>query len=944
MASPFKIFRKYSGGMMIIMVILSMLLFTLTDLFMDPSANLWLLGILIGGTVFGIAGVGQGRWLQWGLGGAVLGAALGFILPGFVEGTGLNTSLGVISQEDMEEMEMRRYVANQFVSRAMEESFGEGTARFATLFGFGHESIREDVIFGKLLRAEADRLGITVDETMVRDYLSNTMNEKLTKDHYIAARNAIAYQGKQLDDDTLVSVLADEIKARLAFLTLQPRTAALPPGPEVYWQYYRKLNVRQQLGLAAVDVDAFVDEVGEPTDAEVNEMFAKYATKRPNEEDRGSPGFRLPFRTQLAYIEVDAKSVENEVGEVTDEQIQKYYDENKETPLIKRPVIPDFDESETEKDEPAKQDADAEKEGEPADAKSDKAESKADADKPAADDAKKPAEPKPAEPAADKPASTEKPAADAAKPAEEAPAKPEPKPEPKPAPEEPKADEPETAKEEPSEPEDDSCGAFEPDETEADEPSSEETKEEAKADTADSKEAAPDEAATAETKADADEKTESAVSPAAADKPAALTIPDTPIITPGTSKTPEIPETQYEYRELDDELKAEIRDEIMRQRVQEAIDEKLSQAKAQMETIARDRSKERFSRIEKNPGAFEGTDEEKQEALRELRVELAPFYDELNDRLKAYAGENGLTYVETPMLSYSELIEEEDYPIGSATEPTENPMLAAQAPQVARTVFQSFSNSEQNNDAQLYLVREAVLRSVNLDGGEHHYVYWAVDFSPSHVPTLDEPGIREMVVLEWKRQKARDLASKRAKELAEQVRTGLAKEGEAKQDMAAALKGATVTGEENGTELAVRKTMPFSWLRTSSASPMSFQTPQATLSPIQFEDVVGGMLERVDERFMEAVFNDMKDEEVDVVPNVDLSQYYVVHVTNRFPTPEIGEDGLRERFANEGQQFAFARSPMVGVMQQQIAGPARLAWERDLWKKYGVDPDGEPQE
>ena len=59
MASPFKFFRKYSSGMMIILVILSMLLFTLTDLFSDPGKNLWLLGLLLGGTVFGVAGVGQ---------------------------------------------------------------------------------------------------------------------------------------------------------------------------------------------------------------------------------------------------------------------------------------------------------------------------------------------------------------------------------------------------------------------------------------------------------------------------------------------------------------------------------------------------------------------------------------------------------------------------------------------------------------------------------------------------------------------------------------------------------------------------------------------------------------------------------------------------------------------------------------------------------------------
>ncbi len=937
MASPFKFFRKYSGGMMIIMVILSMLLFTLTDLFMDPSANLWLLGILIGGTVFGIAGIGQGRWLQWGLGGALLGAALGFILPGFVQGSGLSTSLGVIDEDEMIELEKRRYAANQFLGRAMEESFGEGTARFASIFGFGHQSIREDVIFGRLLRAEADRLGITVDETMVRDYLSNSMNDKLTKEGYVNARNAIAFDGAQLDDDKLIDILKDEIKAKLAYLTLQPYTAAWPPGPEVYWQYFRKLNVRQQLNLAAVDVDAFLGEVGEPTDAEVNELFAKYATKRENQDERGSPGFRLPFRAKLAYLDIDAKTVESKVGEVTDAEIEKYYEDNKETPLIKRPVIPDLDESETPKEDEAK------KTDEPDAAKSDEKDAKPEDTKP---EAAKPAESKseestPAEPKPENPKAPE-PKADAvpAEPPAETPAPEKPESTPEPGVEE-EASEPSEGTEEPQ---DDSCGPFEPDEAKED--TAEAPKDEASATTKTADDAATDE--TASDAGAAPPKTPAADSkPADGDKPPSLTIPDTPVITPeeGTGgKTPEVPEMQYEYKELDDELKSQIREEIIRQRVKEAIDSQLSKAKSQMETIARDRSKERFSRIEKDPKKFEGTDEEKQEALKELREAMQPFHEKLNERLRTYAEENDLAYVETPMISYADLIEEEDYPIGSATEPTENPMMAAQSPQVAYTVFQPFSNDEQNNDAQLYLVRSAMSRSANLDGGEHHYLYWATDFSPSHVPTLDEPGIREIVVRTWKRLKARDLAEKRAKELSELVRAGLAKEGEEKETMATVLEGKTVSGEENGSALAVRTTLPFSWLRTSTASPMNFQPQEATLSQIQFEDVVGGTLERIDEKFFESVFDEMSDEEVGVVPNIDLSKYYVVHVTNRFPTPEIGEDGLRERFAKEGQQFAFARSPMNGLMRQQMTGPAVFEWKQDLWRSYGVNPDEDPQE
>ena len=938
---------------MIVMVILSLFLFTLTDLFMDPSANLWLLGILIGGAVFGIAGIGQGRWLQWGIGGALLGAALGFILPGFVGGGGLNSSLGVIDEEEVYDLETRRYVANQFIVAATEASFGEGTGRFATLFGFGHNSNREDVIFGKLMRAEADRLGITVDKKMVVDYLNRVTSDKLTEDDYIETRNKLVYKNKQLDDDVLTSVLGDEIKARMAYQMLRPRTTSLPPGPEVYWQYFRRMNVRQQLHLAALDLDEFTDAVGEPSDSEVNDLFAEFSRKFPNQVEPGSPGFRLPFRAKIAYLEIDSKTVEGEIGEVTDEDVQKYYDENKETPMIRQPVMPDFDEGETPAEPKADGDSEKSDDTEPAEPK---------ATEPAEPKEAAPADPKATEPQKDsneedsKPKETAEPEstspeAESDKPADE-------------TPEAPKAETKESDSAEEGDSSGDECGPFD------EEPSDEATEDEATAESTEGEPATEDNSDDAATNTDegsnedsapdkaeeeADPETSTKGDDATQDKTDAASVPsleiplkpkkdgadETPAEPKPAEATPKAPpEPKYEYRALDDELKSEIREEIKRQRIKEAIDSRMDKAKLEMETLANRRNSERFARIEEDPSKYEGRGEEQQEALEALRQEMQPVHDQVNADLKKYAEANGLAYVETPMVGYADLLEEEDYPIGTASEPNDNPMMAAQSATVAFTLFDSFSNDEQNNDAQIYLARRAVRRSASLDAADYHYAYWVIDFSKTHIPELEE--VRDDVVLAWKRMKARELATERGEELAKLVRDGLAKEGEEKLDMATALKDATVTGSKDGSALAVQKTLPFSWMRTSSASPMSFQRPQASLSPVMLES--GGSLDRIGDDFMESVFNEMNDEEVSVVPNGDLSKYYVVHVTNRFPTPEIGEDGLRDRFSNEGKQFAFAQSPIVGVMQRDLDSPASLAWEKSVWLRYDIDPDAEPED
>jgi hypothetical protein len=38
----------------------------------------------------------------------------------------------------------------------------------------------------------------------------------------------------------------------------------------------------------------------------------------------------------------------------------------------------------------------------------------------------------------------------------------------------------------------------------------------------------------------------------------------------------------------------------------------------------------------------------------------------------------------------------------------------------------------------------------------------------------------------------------------------------------------------------------------------------------------------------------------------------------------------------------FMRSPVMGLMSNDIVNPTVIEWERTLWRKYGVDPDELP--
>lgn len=913
---------------MVVMVILSMMLFTMDSIFSDTSANLWLLGMLIGSAAFGIAGIGSGRWVQWGIGGGILGTLLGLVLPGFAAGGGLSSAVGTFDQEAINDLGTRRSIANQFMSQVNPMARFQGPS-----FGFGQQNMNLDLIFGRLMQAEADELGIAINNEGVAEYLKEVGRGELTKEKYLELRNSMSYQGKPLDEETFQSILGDEIRGRLAYMMLQTRTTSTPPGPDAYWQYFRRLKVRQQVEVATLDVDQFLGEVGDPTDAEVEALFEEFKEYFPSSKEPGSPGFALPNRANLAYIELDAKAVEESLDPVSDEDVKKYYEDNKEFPLIRSIVIPDDDADEPADGEtPAGEPAAGEKVDEKASV-SEATPEKTETPPTAVEDKESPSkEAKSDGSAADK----ESPEKAEVKEATEAvletvaPSKE--------APEKAAATKEAAAEPDKGEVKDQSVKkpVFDQDQVDQSQGEATEKAAEVKAD---------DTAKPADSVKPADAKPADTVKPDASsgqEPPAdgGLTIPDFPDF-----DNVEMPEPEYEYRELDEELSKQIRELIMADRVSEEMDSRLKSAEGEMELLARKYGEERMRLIEENPGKYDASADDFQVALKDLRENMTGFYAELNADLAKLGEKYGFAFVETGLIGGQELRNSEEFTIGAATEPATtrnpNPMMQPQATPVVNVVYSGLSFDEQNNAGLMFQVSKAVRPGGAVDEPERRFLYWITDISPQHIPELDEVGVRESVITAWKSLKARDIVQSRGEELAKAVKAGLSKEGEEKQNLVESLEDETVTGKADGVPLARRVSMPFSWMRVTQAPQMSFQGPQAERSIITFEQDGGAPLDMIGDKFMETIFEDMSDEEVRVVPNFDFSAYHVVRVTNRFPTPEIGEDGLREDFAKESQQNGFRSSPILPVMGRDLNGPPASKWQQSIWKKYQIDLTGD---
>ena len=992
MASPFSIFRKHEKVMMVVLVIMAMFAFTLTDLFTQSTLNVPFFAFLIGGGGMALAGISAGKSLQYGIFGGVVGLVLGYVVPQFFPPAPAVTIRGEgVTDEELQDMIQRRSVANQFVQLYWSET--QKKARDAqkttwlaenadktdadfdkevpfrpqnspVIFSYGRP-LDEDVVLGMLLRTEAEQMGVAVSDESVNDLLTTLCNRaggaagiqknvqkktRLTAAEFKDVRGNLQYKGSRVDEETLFSILKEEIRAQLAFRLLIPRVV---PTPEHYWDMYRRLHVRQEMEMVAVPVDDFLDQVTEePSEADLNDLFDRWKDKVPNQQNGGEPGFLQLSQVQLALLEVDYLAVEKSVGEPTEDELKQYYKDNKEARFKNRQIplpegggSPDGPSLPTPPVLPppsvgpdgAKESTDGgENGGETTGGKPDTAEGAA------GEPGNEPSEPK-GEPDGDGAKSEESGGTSA----------PELKALELKAPEtgtsKDPVEDPNTAKEDDCSPQDEPAGAAQEAPAAGDEPPAggQPSGDEPAADDSPKNptEAPPltvptlpapggDEKQGTEDKGGSDAGTDT--------KPAGDSADNAPSeggSEDGGDTTGEKPEEVPDYRPFED-VRDLIRDEILKDKTTKLISEKIEKISDQMREYSREMSV---------------IDAEGEESAGMSKEEVA-------DKLKALAdADEVIVYRETALMNREEMAEEEEA-VAQATDP----------------LIDSFEKSTVIED--LFPGENQLFNpQVGEDVSGNQFVYWVIEEVPIHVPTsiiegvekdgegndIPGTGVKGEVVLAWKRLQARDLAQARAEKLGEMV-TAAVKDGGTFAD---GLPNETVTGEtveapkteeteepaepdfgEDSLKGAVVETLPFSWLRTPSTPSLGFGQ-RVELSRILTQGA--GEVEGAGDDFMKDVFTDLDAGEVGIVSSFDKATWYVVRPKNRtvvisgmmarnetvLPENQENLDRLRTSFLDEfrmvNSQLFGLMSPipqLVGMEQQRI----NYDWSVELEKDYEV--------
>ena len=264
---------------------------------------------------------------------------------------------------------------------------------------------------------------------------------------------------------------------------------------------------------------------------------------------------------------------------------------------------------------------------------------------------------------------------------------------------------------------------------------------------------------------------------------------------------------------------------------------------------------------------------EHQKALKEKRKSELPegaiSPESATEELKKYAQKNGLTYTETSLMSLDELAQSDDYPISGAMvrDTPVNAWLARSQPQ-----DQYSANA-----------------AVRLGENRANYAFWKIEDVAEHSPkSMDEPGVKDAVVKAWRELQARPLAEKRAQALSEIV---------AKSDkpMAEALAEQTVTGESQDKSLfvTVTPTGEFSWLQRNMLPSQFGMDDSPRLGAVNGVKGAGS-------KFMAKVFDELKSGDTAVIPNEDLSVYYVVKLEKRTPSTDTEMETMKNAFLGSG--------------------------------------------
>jgi hypothetical protein len=343
MASPFRIFRKHSKGMMAALVVLCMGLF-----------------------VFSRGSGGSGR------------------NDGRPDGSSLVATWngGEINQAQLGSLVAQRMILEEFLQRLFVQGGGRSEYDLPMsvpnfLLGTKNVGVLEQqVVTTEVVADLARKSGLVVGDQLINDYIREFGLKKVGGDDVRAILASIGSNGAATNEAIVLDALRKLLMAH--FYQMGYASGSYVVMPEQRWTDWRRVNERISVQAAIMPVDKFLPQVKQPTDAQLQALYNDHKDQEPEQFVQSyyrtlpapGPGFKEPRRVQLQFLLASVNDRADQLAaSITDDEIQEYYDRNKRTEFVKTSLLDDEpaeDEAAKSTEESTDDSADAQDETAPA--------------------------------------------------------------------------------------------------------------------------------------------------------------------------------------------------------------------------------------------------------------------------------------------------------------------------------------------------------------------------------------------------------------------------------------------------------------------------------------------------------------------------------------------------------------------------------------------------
>lgn len=256
---------------------------------------------------------------------------------------------GYVTERELGEAIKHRNILAQFQQRvyqlgqisADEAGVGELPLRVTpVMLPVSYEQhVEEDIIWKKIFAQQALDAGMVVSDEVVSDYLNAIGRDRVSKDQMREIIRRMSDRGSRATIDFVFDLLREALLARnyIASHAFAMDTTL----PSERYEDWLKCNDQIVVEAAPIRSSDFLDQVGEPAEEDLKKLFAEFKERVPMNDfipeyevelRSPYPAFAQPEMVSFQYLKADFNKLSESLEEsVTDEEIAKYYEENKES-------------------------------------------------------------------------------------------------------------------------------------------------------------------------------------------------------------------------------------------------------------------------------------------------------------------------------------------------------------------------------------------------------------------------------------------------------------------------------------------------------------------------------------------------------------------------------------------------------------------------------------